>query len=65
MSKSRYPDKKLGRHRKGVDWKDDPERVIVARYRGHCGECLEDIEIGEWVLWTPGGRLRHQDCKDA
>ena len=61
--KNRFPDKKLGRPRKGVDWKNDPERVIVAKFKGWCSNCFEDIEVGEWVFWSSESKeLRHQKC---
>ena len=63
MTQRKFSEKKLGRHRKGVDWKDNPERVIVAKYDGYCSSCFEDIYAGDWVYWSSATReLRHQEC---
>ncbi len=63
MSKRKFPDKKLGRPVKGVTWKNEPERVIVAKFKGWCSECFGDVEVGEWVLWSSDSKeLRHQKC---
>jgi hypothetical protein len=63
MSSRKFPDKKLGRPRKGVDWKNDPERVIVTKFKGWCSTCFEDIAPGEWVYWSSDSKeMRHQDC---
>lgn len=63
MSKRKFPDKKLGRHRKGVDWKNDPERVIISKFGGYCSSCFEDISAGEWVFWSSETKeIRHQKC---
>ena len=59
----KFPDKKLGRHRKGVDWKNDPKRVIIAKFDGWCSECFGDIKAGEWVFWSSESKeLQHQKC---
>lgn len=63
MTKRKFSDKKLGRPVKGVTWKNDPERVIVAKFAGYCSECFGDIEVGEWVFWSSDSKeLRHQKC---
>lgn len=63
MTKRKYKEKKLGRPVKGVTWKNEPERVIVAKFKGWCSNCFEDIEVGEWVFWSSETKeLRHQDC---
>ena len=63
MSRRKYPDKKLGRPVKGVDWKYTPERVIIAKFDGWCSNCFGDIKTGEWVFWSSESKeLRHQEC---
>lgn len=63
MRQRKYQDKKLGRPVKGVDWKNNPERVIIAKFDGWCSDCFEDIKAGEWVFWSSETKeLRHQKC---
>jgi hypothetical protein len=46
----KYPDKKLGRPRKGVEpLAKDGGPVIVAKYPGECTRCSKGVRKGDWV----------------
>ena len=47
MSKRQFTRQEAGQSGKGVTWKNEPERVIVTKFKGWCSICFGDIEVGE------------------
>ena len=38
---------------------------INSKYPNKCKTCLDDIQVGETVLWKKGEGIKHEDCKPA
>lgn len=65
-SQRRYPDRKLGRPRKGVIPLPKEDRfIMVARYNGKCVNCGGRITKGKNMWFTRSDKsTEHIDCKD-
>lgn len=61
MSKIKYQDKKLGRPRKGVYYKEPTDEiVIISKWKGTCSKCHKTIPAKSWVIFSKSKRtIKH------